>query len=168
MSLKFKSGSDSSRISRTDVTLGHRDGWDLSRFKGDYKSGKNFFSVHYEVDSKKPNIIRFHVESPKFDIDEKLNTIKNNLIEDIKNNIKEITSSLKKGEIKDSVGTYNLINIKNDKCSEVFQIILDEKLEYSKAKENIKIVDNDLGKFLDTLIKKYSDNLKKLNLENTI
>lgn len=169
MGLMFRSGIDKARISKTDITIGYRDGWDLSRFGGNYTSGKNFFSVHWEISNDSPNIVKFHVESPRAGEkdDEKINNIKCKLIADIKENINEIILTLKNGNFKDSSRTNNLKNIKNNKSSEVFQIILDETTNYNKAKESIKLVDDDLSKNIDIYIKKYSDELKKLNLIET-
>lgn len=146
MGLKFRSGTDKARISKTDITIGYRDGWDLSRFGGNYTNGKNFFAVHQEINTDSPNVVRFHVESPKSNVDEKINNIKCKLIGDIKDNINEIILKLKNGTFKDSSRTYNLENIKNNKSSDVFQIILDETTNYNKARESIELIDNDLWK----------------------
>jgi hypothetical protein len=164
MTLTIKSTKDTSLISQNSITKGYRKDWNLNRFGGDYGSGKNFFYIHWEVNSDSPSIIRFHIESPKFEIDQKLNDIKALMIEDIKNILPEITNIIKDDFIKDSSRTNKVSNIKNNKSSEVFQIILEKEIQFKEVKQKLIEIDKLIGNILDKEVSKYLPTLKKLNM----
>lgn len=164
MTLIIKTTKDTSLISQNSITKAYRENWNLNRFGGDYSSGKNFFYIHWEVNSDSPNIIRFHIESPKYEIDQKLNDIKALIIEDIKNTLSEINSILKKHSIKDSSRSNKTTNIQNNKSSEVFQVILNKDIEFVNVKKELTEIDLLVGDLIDQKVSIYLPTLKKLNM----
>lgn len=167
MSLKFNSSNKTSLISRNSITQAYKNGWNFIRSKGNYNSGIDFFSIHWEVNSDSPNIIRFHVESPREEVDQNLNNLKFEIITDIKDNLKHAESLLKKGTLVNSLRSNNEKNIRNNKSSEVFHVSLDESYDYPRVKEAVNLVNNDLNQFLDQFILKHTERIKKLNLRDT-
>lgn len=166
MSLKFNSSDKTSLISQNSITQAYKSGWNFVRFGGSYSSGKNFFSIHWEVNSSSANLVRFHVEAPTEKEDKNLNDLKYQIVNEIKNNLHEAESLIKEGQIVESVRASKEKNIKNDKSSEVFHVVLDDSYDYKKVKEGIILVNKNLRGFLDQYIQKHSERFKKLNLKD--
>jgi len=66
-----------------ELTRGLLDEWGWVKNNGSYKKGVGFFSVHWEIQHKYPNMVRFHVESPAYGIDPDLNDIKSVIVTDV-------------------------------------------------------------------------------------
>lgn len=166
MSLKFNSSDKTSYISRNSITQAYKNGWNFNRSNGNYKSGINFFSIHWEVNSDSPNLIRFHVESPIQTVDQNLNDLKFEIISEIKGNLKNANLLLKNGILVNSSRSNNEKNIRNNKSSEVFHVSLDESYDYHRVKESINLINNDLNQFLDQFILKHAERIRELNLKD--
>lgn len=116
MNLKTTQNDNTGLKSQNKIINAYRKYWNLSRFGGNYATGKNFFSIHFEVSSSSPNLIRFHVESPTFKIDEKINSIKNEIIEILLSKIDEINILLEEDKVNIGrmMGQNREINIKRE------------------------------------------------------
>lgn len=126
--------------------------WNWEKHGGNYESGKNFLSIHWEVRKKSNKKVRLHVESPTSEKDLVLNNLKSRIIISILSKIVQIKENLntKKGKIK--IGSMlNYVN--KNKSSEVFKIELEKN--NLTMKERIDIIHNNIGSIIDEILKDY-------------
>lgn len=143
------------------LVKGYLPNWNYTRNSGNFAKGKDFLSLHWEVKDDSLNIVRFHVESPKYEIDKELNRIKYKIIVGILASILEIEKLITVGEVK--TGTM-LNNIDNDKCTEVFRVILNSGCILTSYDENIELVNHQVGKVINKVVSRYSNEIKNLGL----
>jgi hypothetical protein len=134
--------------------------WFWIKNGGSYKKGINFFSVHWEIQCKYPNIIRFHVESPKYHVDSILNSIKSEFIGSILKD-KEIEQSILASSFVYEIGKrISDEAIQQYKSTEAFKIKLKENQVKSDACDNIKAVHKILLVNIDKILEKFANRLK--------
>lgn len=136
------------------LVSGRVDEWEWSRRGGDYKNGRDFFTIHWEMQENKPNEVRFHVESPNFNEDPRLNNLKVDIVlrflkDDIRKAIYSADFEFKSGRrISENC-------IRKYKSTEPFRIILPKRFLLPSAEENIEQIHNIFRKTIDVAIAPY-------------
>jgi len=158
MNLIFESDSQQSG----DLIKAYKENWNYSKNHGNYDSGENFLSIHWEVKNNYPNKVRLHVESPKESVDSELNKLKMKIIITIMSKVDKLRDELNKGEL---VISSLVDNAYKNKSTEVFHISFDDKdiINLDKKQKIIKAHEN-LGDFIDDYVKKYENQIEALNL----
>lgn len=146
------------------LVKGYLPNWNYAKNNGSYVKGKDFLSLHWEVKDDSLNIVRFHVESPKYVTDKELNRIKYKIIIGILANILEIEKLLTVGNV--STGTM-LFNIDNHKCTEVFRVILNNGCVETSLQDNIELVNHQVEKVINKVVSKFFNDIDKLGLKRT-
>jgi hypothetical protein len=142
---------------------GYQRGWNWARNGGSYKSGINFLSIHWEVHDQYPLRVKLHVESPRADIDIRLNLLKNRIIVGILSILPDIYNNLAFGKLE--IGS-KLFNTTGNKSSEVFHIDLDAINDYT-AQRIIEVVNAEIGGIINRVVLRYEQSLKNEGLSAT-
>src|SRR5262245_17378079 len=71
--------SDSSKDGKLE--FGYEDGWHWSSNGGNYKNGRDFFWIHWEINDLRPSNVKLHVECPPADAEPEMNAIKHEIVE---------------------------------------------------------------------------------------
>ena len=160
MNLNFDSG----KSQYNNYCKAYYPNWDYSKNGGCYEKGVDFLSVHWEITNNKNNVIKLHVESPKYQIDSNLSMIKHKIIilllaelykMDINNFFEE-----------NNIGVFKISSTlpgsDKNKCTEVFQIVLSNPL--STSDENISLVDRIFKNVINSVLSKVQEMIDSENL----
>lgn len=142
------------------LVSGRVEEWTWSRRGGDYKNGRDFFTIHWEIQENKPNEVRFHVESPTVEVDNKLNDIKNDIVSIfLRDDIKRVI--LSKGFDYKIGSRISEKCIRRYKSTEPFRIIMPKHFELPSFEENIKLIHNIFRPTIDSAIELYLIQIKE-------
>ncbi len=138
--------------------FGYEQGWHWSRNKGSYDQGRDFFWVHLEISDDKPNSVKLHVESPNVTEDEKLNLLKQQMVQEFlsphfKKAVEENGFSFIPGR------QVNLELIKKNKCTQPFRVVLTEEQSRETHQENIEIVNAAMSQSINKVIQCFAPQL---------
>ncbi|RXK85146.1 hypothetical protein EST62_07640 [Chlorobaculum sp. 24CR] len=136
------------------LVSGRDEEWEWSRRGGDYKNHRDFFTIHWEVQTSKPNEVRFHVESPIAEVDHKLNDIKNNIVSRfIRDDIKEAILS---AGFEYKIG-YRISEkcIRRYKSTEPFRIIMPNRFDLLSAEKNIEQIHEFFKRTIHSAVEPY-------------
>ncbi len=132
--------------------------WDWSKNGGEYVNGRNFFSVHWEVQERDPNSIRLHVESPNSSIDPFLNDLKQEVVQAIL--LSDIASKVSTCGFEYEEGKKTSIaSIKRYKSTEPFRVNLAHHQRKPTTEKDIAMVHEAVGHYVNQIVQKYSDRL---------
>jgi hypothetical protein len=142
------------------LVSGRVEEWDWSRRGGDYKNHRDFFTIHWEIQTSKPNEVRFHVESPVVEVDHKLNDIKNDIVSRfIRDDIREAIFS--------AGFDYKIGSRISEKCirlyksTEPFRIILPKHFEMSSFEKNIEYIHEIFSRTINSALEPYLIKIKE-------
>jgi hypothetical protein len=134
--------------------------WEWSHNGGSYYTHKDFLWMHWEIQEKSPNEIRFHVESPTEQIDPALNGIKEDIVNEVLstqtlNKIESAGFTIQKGR------RVSQKCVRGFKSTEPFRVLLREDQAKSSMKENLLFVHEKAGAVLQEIIDRYLDRIKE-------
>jgi hypothetical protein len=131
---------------------GYEDGWHYATGKGHYHTGQDFLWVHWEISDRAPATVKLHVEAPKFAVDPDLNEIKGQLVAAFLD--PRIRSAIEqKGLVYKPGSRCKPEHIKKFKCTAPFHIILTKEQIRATHPENIAVVHEVLGGFVEESIR---------------
>lgn len=139
---------------------GFLDHWEWEKNGGNYKDGRDFFSIHWEIQHKSPDIVRFHVTSPNYTADPSLNNIKLNLVKSILENKDIFFCFSSRGFFCEPGKMISKASIQDNKSTEAFKIKLKESQKANTARENIVVVHREVTKSLNPILDKFCSQLK--------
>jgi len=140
--------------------LGHEQGWHWSTRKGGHASGQDFFWVHWEISSDRPNDVKLHVESPKASVDEELNNLKQEVIKQL------LTVQFQK-LIENSDWEFargirlKTESIENNKSTQVFRVVLPPEQKKETHQQNIEMVNSVAREAINEVLAPFKDRLDK-------
>lgn len=150
-------------LSRGELAEAARDGWDWSRQGGKYSNHKNFFGVHWQVQTESVNRIRLHVQSPTRDKGAVLNRIKCELVGALRIAGIEQIANQHGYAYDDTQGRTTTDAMENNKSTEVFQVVLFQgtpsaatpKEKVKQVHVAIRQVDAVLGTAVDDVVQHF-------------
>lgn len=134
--------------------------WDWSRNGGCYNSGRDFFSVHWEVRERDPAGIRLHVEAPTESTDGALNSIKRQVLvallaSDIESIAQQKCYAYKRGT------KISLESIRDNKSTEAFRLVVDSGQRKATSEQDIATVHDFLGSHVDQVLTQFRDKVSQ-------
>jgi hypothetical protein len=161
MRLRFKKGPDQ----HNDWIYGCPPTWEWEKDGGGYKAGRDFFTVHWQVNIPKPGesvknsdrgVVRLHVESPRYEVDRLLNDVKGKLVSAL------LDSQLKRQALKRGLD-YRLgrrvEQTRENKCTEALRVIIPESHLKATDEENILAVHTAVGAVVEKQVKSFASEL---------
>lgn len=132
------------------------------KYKTAYRSGKGFFTVHWEVQANSPEKVLLHVEAPVQAVDASLNDLKRQVIQALLDS--DIKLEAKRNGLNIDVGqnAENVDRIKVDKSTGIFLITLPDSLWEADVLDKMLYVDNILGLQVQDVLYQFGDRIRGL------
>jgi len=138
---------------------GLEDSWYWSKDGGTYDKNVNFFSIHWEIQFRFLNIVRCHVESPRYKDDPALNDIKSRLVSSIIG-CTDIEKTVISRDHEYDVGRrISEKEMQRNKSTEPFKIILKANQVDPDPQKDIENIHELLFAIMDRIIDKYRNGL---------
>lgn len=151
-----------------DLERGGPKAWNWTRNGGEYSNGRDFFSVHWEVhlpkspdDTDFSNVVRLHIEAPRFRDDPTLNSIKREVVQAIL--AAELARVAARGDMDLRRGTRTSIeSIQANKCTEPFRVVLSPSQTKATPCANMECVHEVLWPTLSEVLTPFCPRLERL------
>jgi putative zinc finger/helix-turn-helix YgiT family protein len=163
--LQFECGEDA----HNDYVMGYLESWERARDGGGYRKGRDFFSVHWQVNVPKAGevsgpqgvrIIRLHVESPRATDDPLLNAIKRDLIKALlASTIPRLLEG--KGYGYEVGRRTSNAQIQQNKSTEAFRVVLAAHQGKPTSQDNISLVHDAIGSVVDEVVQRFAERLNQ-------
>ena len=137
---------------------GHELNWHRSKNGGHYNRHQDFFWVHWEIGDAKPCSIKFHVESPRVDVDAELNGIKQDMVSaflsaDFECLATQCGYNYKRG------GRTKPEHMERFKCTEAFRVVLKPEQCQGNHRANIETVNAAMGPTVRAVLERFAARL---------
>lgn len=138
--------------------FGYEHGWHWSKNKGSYNRGRGFFWVHWEISDDKPVSVKLHVESPNVVTDQKLNLIKQQMVQEFlsshfKKMVEENSFSFVPGR------QVRVEDVRKNKSTQPFRVVLTPEQAKKTHRENIEMVNAAMSQSLNEVIERFASQL---------
>lgn len=135
--------------------------WDWTRDGGGYGTGRDFFSVHWEVQHRDPQVVRLHVEAPRHNEDTALNVIKQELLAALLASDPEALL-MNSGHSYRAGSKASVVAVQKNKSTEAFRVLLASNAPPLTHKERIQAVHDVLGARINAVVVGFSPRLDVL------
>lgn len=159
-----------------DWVKGAPDGWEWSTRGAGYEGERDFFSVHWQVDTPKgffadwqigtpkgpPHAaridVRLHVASPQHEVDPELNDLKQDVIQALLESSAE--HEARASGLGYEIGRLiSLPHVRKHKTTEAFRVTLNPNQSKPTYKEDIQVVHAAVGLEVDRIVRRFFDQL---------
>lgn len=149
--MQFQNGSSISG----PYEFGYEEGWHWSKNGGNYNSGRDFFSVHWEISDHKPGDVKLHIESPKSNVEPKLNEIKKEMVEQFlsvrfKNLVEE------KGFVYVVGRNIGSSSIEKNKSTQAFRVAVSNEQRLGSHQANIEMMNSIAGEAVREVVGRFA------------
>ena len=125
-----------------------------SRNGGSYEKSRDFFSIHWEVQTARPREVCLHVESPRADVDDVLNGIKQEVVLRMLDH--DLLTAIQAAGLDYTPGKkISRSDIRCNKSTEPFRVVLPLRTPPTAIEENLEYVHEKLGSSIQAALEQF-------------